>query len=117
MYGGAHVLAYMLGSVAEGARGCRAVELGCGTGFLAVSVPEFCDYVVATDGEQATVELARENVCRAGRGGRVACRQLRWTAEDAATLERELGPFDFVLGSDLMYYKVRTASGRGRRRE
>lgn len=85
------------------------LELGGGCGLVAAVVASLGASVVCTDGDPAALRTADRN-CREARRrkkedwGDVKLRELSFgDAEAARHLVRELGPFSFVVGSDLLY--------------
>lgn len=86
------------------------LELGGGCGLVAAALASLGARVVCTDGDPAALKTASQN-CREARRraakgywGDVKLRSLSWgDAEAARTLLDELGPFSFVVGSDLLY--------------
>jgi predicted nicotinamide N-methyase len=79
-------------------RGARTLELGCGLGLPSLAAALAGGRVLATDWSPQAIELLLDN---AGRNG-IALEAARadW-AEPGALVER--GPWDLVLGADLLY--------------
>lgn len=78
-------------------RGRRALELGCGLGLVTIAALRAGFDVLATDYYEDALLFARRNALRAT-GREPATRLVDWRA-----LPRELGPFDLVLASDVLY--------------
>lgn len=88
------------------------LELGGGCGLVAAVLASLGADVVCTDGDPAALETAAQN-CRVARRryegekkqwGNVRLRALNFGESEAAQrLVRELGPFSFIVGSDLLY--------------
>ena len=84
--------------------GSSLLELGSGTGVGGLSAAAAgASSVVLTDGSAAVDELLRENIDANGFGDRVSTRRLRWGNDDEVTSAAALGPFDMIVGSDLLY--------------
>jgi len=83
---------------ARALRGARVVELGCGLGLPSIAAALAGGRVLATDWSAEAVAWAADNAARNG----VALETLvcAW-AEPEPLVER--GPWDLVLGSDLLY--------------
>jgi SAM-dependent methyltransferase len=80
----------------------RIVELGCGTGLASLTAAALgARQVLATDGNPAVVQLARQNIVANDLTDRVQAAVLPWGLMDA--LDYVDKPFDLVLGSDLTY--------------
>jgi predicted nicotinamide N-methyase len=89
----------LAGAVAGRAlHGARVVELGCGLGLPAIAAGLAGGRVLATDWSPDAVEAAARNAERNG----VALETLvaRWSPSDELVAR---GPFDLVIGSDLLY--------------
>jgi len=95
-----------LGRALEGTRlaGMRVVELGCGLGVPSLVAAREGAAVLATDGCAEALELlegnAREN------GLSLATARVDWGAPDELVAR---GPFDLVLGADLLYERAGAA--------
>jgi len=98
-------------------RGKRALELGCGVGLVMTAAARAGYEPLATDYYEDALEFARYNVWR-NTGLRVGTRHVDWRHFPA-----DLGEFDLVLASDVLYEKeyaplvaqayVRTLAARG----
>jgi predicted nicotinamide N-methyase len=77
--------------------GERVLELGCGLGFVAIGATLAGGDVTATDYYDDAVLFARLNVAEAT-GRSITARMVDWTAMPA-----DLGRFDVVLTSDVLY--------------
>ncbi|HEY8583501.1 MAG TPA: methyltransferase domain-containing protein [Capillimicrobium sp.] len=78
--------------------GARVVELGCGLGLPAIAAALAGGRVLATDWAGEALEVAAENA--ALNDVRVDTLVSDWTAPDELVAR---GPFDLVIGSDLLY--------------
>ena len=84
--------------------GQRVLECGSGTGVGGLTAASAgAASVVLTDGAAATLPLLEENVAANGLVDRVQTCRLRWGHEDDMHEARLLGPFDLIIGSDLLY--------------
>jgi predicted nicotinamide N-methyase len=83
-------------AVQEG-RGRRLLELGCGVGLVAMAASRAGFQVTATDYYEDALEFASVNVTRDG-SSPPAVRMIDWRA-----LPPDLGPFDMVVASDVLY--------------
>jgi predicted nicotinamide N-methyase len=77
--------------------GERVIELGCGLGLVAIAAAMAGAQVTATDYYDDAVLFASLNVAEAT-GARIEARMVDWTAMPA-----DLGKFDVVLTSDVLY--------------
>lgn len=77
--------------------GRRALELGCGSGLVACALAAAGYKVTATDYYPEALEFTRVNVGR-NTGRRIATRMVDWR-----DMPRDLGRFDVVVASDVLY--------------
>lgn len=77
--------------------GLRALELGCGVGLVAIAATWAGAEVTATDYYHEALEFTAVNVA-AATGRLIETRHVDWTA-----LPPDLGRFDLVLASDVLY--------------
>lgn len=77
--------------------GERVLELGCGLGLVAIAAVLAGGKVTATDYYDDAIRFAELNVSEAT-GKRIDTRMVNWT-----TLPTDLGRFDVVLASDVLY--------------
>ena len=87
-------------------QGQRVLELGAGTGLVAIALAMRGAEVCATDGNPRVLEGARSNVEDAMRRhghGPVALELFDWNSPQDLAKIVALGPWDVVLGSDLVY--------------
>ena len=84
-------------------QGKRVLECGSGTGVGGLAAATAGASVVLTDGSSATMPLLTENVEANGLSDRVQTCRLRWGDEDDLEAAAALGPFDLIVGSDLLY--------------
>jgi len=101
------VLADYVGRNAEifGWAGKRVLELGAGTGLVAIALAWEGADVCATDGNPKVVEGARRNI-EAATGlapGRVGVEIFDWNSADDLRRMQSAGPWDAIVGSDLVY--------------
>ena len=83
-------------------RGKTVLELGCGTGLVALACAALgARRVVATDNDATVLALAERNVA-AHPGLAVTVQEYAWGGDDAA-LAALGGPFDLVIGADITY--------------
>jgi len=81
---------------------CDVIELGCGLGGVGIAAALLgARSVVLTDFQPKSLELAAAAAEANGVGDRVTTRLLDWSKP----LDDDLGPFDVVLGSDILYSK------------
>ena len=84
--------------------GLRVLECGSGTGVGGLTAAASgAASVVLTDGATATLPLLTENVEANGFSDRVQTCRLRWGDEDDIAKAVAMGPFDLIVGSDLLY--------------
>jgi predicted nicotinamide N-methyase len=86
-------------------RDLRVVELGCGLALPSLAAARAGATVLATDGDETTLELAERNA-RAN-GLEIETAQVEWDSPDAL-LER--APFDVVLAADVLYERPSVAA-------
>jgi predicted nicotinamide N-methyase len=77
--------------------GQRVLELGCGLGLVAIGAALAGAEVTATDYYEDALEFAALNVAEAT-GRTIATRMVNWVE-----MPRDLGKFDVVLASDVLY--------------
>ncbi len=89
--------------------GARVLELGTGTGMVGIATAMMGANVVLSDQNSRLLELVGKNIeknvdgIRAG-GGSARCRLLDWREiEHAEDVVDQEGPFDLVIGSDVLY--------------
>jgi predicted nicotinamide N-methyase len=80
------------------------VELGCGLGVPSLAAARAGAEVLATDTEPQALELIERNAAEIG--VRIETARVEW-AEPDELIER--GPFDLVLGSDVLYERPNVA--------
>jgi predicted nicotinamide N-methyase len=88
----------------EALAGRRVVELGCGLAAPSISAARGGATVLATDGDVDALALVRRNA--EANGVRVEAAALDWADPDELV---ERGPFDLVLGSDILYERPSVA--------
>jgi predicted nicotinamide N-methyase len=80
--------------------GLRVLELGCGLGLPSLAAAVRGAHVLATDWSDDAIELLRRNGERNGVSVRLA--RVRWSEPEPLL---RAGPWDLVLGADLLYEK------------
>ena len=88
----------------EPLRGRKVVELGCGLGVPSIAAARAGADVLATDGDVDALSLVRRNAEE--NGVRVEAAALDWGDPDVLV---ERGPFDLVLGADILYERPSVA--------
>jgi len=84
--------------------GKRVLELGAGTGLVAISLAAEGAQVWATDGNPKVVQCAGRNVQGAGDlPGRISLEVFDWNSDEDLHRIQAAGPWDVILGSDLVY--------------
>eukprot|EP01045_Picozoa_sp_COSAG04_P023065 COSAG04_NODE_2687_length_3737_cov_193.453546_3_plen_342_part_00 len=85
-------------------RGKTVLELGCGTGLVALACAALgARRVVATDNDATVLALAKRNVAaHPGLAPAVAVQEYAWGGDEAAIAALG-GPFDLVIGADITY--------------
>ncbi|TDH65287.1 hypothetical protein CCR75_000693 [Bremia lactucae] len=87
--------------------GKSIIELGSGLGLISILASHLTNkQVVATDGDDDTIELLRANCKLNGVEGRVQCRKLLW----GVNLDEFDDKFDIVLGADVIYEQEHVVS-------
>lgn len=86
-------------------KGKRVLELGAGTGLVAIALALEGASVWATDGNRKVLEGAKQNVDAAGPypDGLVELEIFDWNSAADLAKVKSAGPWDVVLGSDLVY--------------
>jgi predicted nicotinamide N-methyase len=82
----------------------RVVELGCGLGLPSMAAARAGAIVLATDSDADALDLVQRNARQNGIG--LETLPIEWE-EPAALIER--GPFDLVLGADILYERPSVA--------
>lgn len=109
-----HLGSYLLAEAGRAlVRGRSVLELGAGTGFLAILCAKHLGarHVTTTDGDDGVVECLVENLALngIGDGGLVMARTLWWGEDLKGTWVEENcseHPYDVVIGADITYDKV-----------
>eukprot|EP00929_Paragymnodinium_shiwhaense_P000180 TRINITY_DN100424_c0_g1_i1.p1 TRINITY_DN100424_c0_g1~~TRINITY_DN100424_c0_g1_i1.p1 ORF type:complete len:364 (+),score=56.05 TRINITY_DN100424_c0_g1_i1:81-1172(+) len=89
--------------------GKRVLELGGGCGLVSVMLACLGAHVLCTDGDRAALATAKRNALEARKRyrknwGSVDFCLLSWGHEESAKfLAESKGPFDYIVGSDLLY--------------
>jgi len=99
------VLAHILGAQPEFPR-LRVLELGSGTGLVPLTGAGRGHIVVATDRDQCVLRNLADNAEQAassGAQGEILTRRLRWQNEEDREAVKALGPFDRIIGADIIY--------------
>lgn len=89
----------------------RVLELGSGCGLLGIAVAALGEYVVLTDPavdiqdsvSATTLDRLRENIELNDVADRAVAHKLLWGDDDDIAAISMLGPFDLILGCDLLY--------------
>ena len=85
---------------ARALRGAPTLELGCGLGLASIAAARAGGRVLATDWSPEAIRFASDNAAR--NGVQVETMLVDWNDPDAIV---ERGPWQLVLGSDLLYEK------------
>ena len=85
--------------------GMRVLELGCGLGLPSIVAARAGAEVLATDGSTDAIAYTAHSLALNGTEADVAAAD--WAADGDALVER--GPFDLVLGADVLYTKANAA--------
>jgi predicted nicotinamide N-methyase len=88
----------------ENLRGLRVVELGCGLGVPSITAARGGAEVIATDGDIDALGLVDRNA--EANGVQVETAAVDWADPDELV---ERGPFDLVLGTDVLYERPSVA--------
>jgi predicted nicotinamide N-methyase len=88
----------------ESLRGLRVVELGCGLAAPSIAAARGGADVIATDGDSDALQLVVRNA--AANDVQVEIDMVDWGDPDELV---ERGPFDLVLGSDILYERSSVA--------
>ena len=88
----------------ESLRGLRVVELGCGLAAPSIAAARGGADVIATDGDSDALQLVVRNA--AANDVQVEIDMVDWGDPDELV---ERGPFDLVLGSDILYERPSVA--------
>jgi ribosomal protein L11 methylase PrmA len=84
--------------------GKRVLECGSGTGVGGLSAAAAgADSVLLTDGSCATLPLISDNIEANGMADRASVTRMHWSDEEEVASVAATGPFDMVVGSDLLY--------------
>jgi predicted nicotinamide N-methyase len=81
-------------------RGARTLELGCGLGLPSIAAARAGGRVLATDWSAEALRFTSDNAVR--NGAEVETMLVDWNAPEAIV---ERGPWQLVLGSDVLYEK------------
>ena len=81
-------------------RGARTLELGCGLGLPSIAAARAGGRVLATDWSAEALRFASDNAAR--NGAEIETMLVDWNAPEAIV---ERGPWQLVLGSDVLYEK------------
>ena len=102
-----HLIDWVLKEYGGSVQGRRFVDLGCGCGSVGNALALLGGRVTLTDVEeimtnvQANIDANADAAADAGGGA--ACVALDWTNPRRSAILQESGPFDMVVGSELMY--------------
>lgn len=97
------VLANLLGSAVPEFPRLRVLETGAGTGLVSLTLAGRGHYVVATDGSKCVLANLRANIDRATSPGEIRPQFMRWHVAKERERVAALGPFDLIVGADLLY--------------
>jgi predicted nicotinamide N-methyase len=89
----------------------NVLELGGGIGVCGLLLAKYYEAasVVMTDGEPMALEIAKKNRQRLGVEKNAQVQRLLWDVDSSKIMDQLLGrqqSFDYVVGSDLLYYKT-----------
>eukprot|EP00405_Crypthecodinium_cohnii_P043928 CAMPEP_0206571586 /NCGR_PEP_ID=MMETSP0325_2-20121206/27728_1 /ASSEMBLY_ACC=CAM_ASM_000347 /TAXON_ID=2866 /ORGANISM="Crypthecodinium cohnii, Strain Seligo" /LENGTH=403 /DNA_ID=CAMNT_0054075607 /DNA_START=394 /DNA_END=1602 /DNA_ORIENTATION=+ len=87
-----------------GWKGRKVLELGAGTGLVAIALALQGSEVVATDGNAKVLDGAAVNIEGIGETpGTVKLEVFDWNSEEDLKRIQQMGPWDAIVGSDLVY--------------
>ncbi|KAK7943966.1 methyltransferase-domain-containing protein [Apiospora aurea] len=108
--GALHLATYLLSAAGQDLiRGKKVLELGAGTGFLAILCGKqlAAKHVTTTDGDEGVVEALKENVALNGLDEKKVEATKLWWGDDLkgtwVECECETEPYDVVVGADITY--------------
>lgn len=87
----------------------KVLELGGGCGLVAIALASLGAHIVCTDGDTAALRTAKQNAAESKRRysqewGFADFLELSFSDGDAArTIMQDHGPFEYIVGSDLLY--------------
>ena len=105
-----HLINFVLKEFGGDVKGRRFVDLGCGCGSVGNALALLGGDVTLTDvselmsNVQANIDANTAEIAEAG--GRATFIALDWTDANREKILRDAGPFDMVVGSELMYAAV-----------
>eukprot|EP00310_Coccolithus_braarudii_P017920 CAMPEP_0183332638 /NCGR_PEP_ID=MMETSP0164_2-20130417/1751_1 /TAXON_ID=221442 /ORGANISM="Coccolithus pelagicus ssp braarudi, Strain PLY182g" /LENGTH=270 /DNA_ID=CAMNT_0025501395 /DNA_START=50 /DNA_END=862 /DNA_ORIENTATION=+ len=110
----ARLLAQPAGGGAVAVKDLAVIELGCGVGAVGITAAlAGAKSVLLTDFQPKSLELAKAAAAANGVGNIVRTQLLDWRApslrQTCEELSERLGPFDLLLGSDILYDKELTS--------
>lgn len=89
-------LAHHVAASGEEFRGCKILELGCGTGLPGIVAASFGATITQTDRNELVLSLARRNI-RLNEIENIEQKTVDWTAWNVGE------KFDWIIGSDVLY--------------
>ncbi|MBB5874241.1 SAM-dependent methyltransferase [Allocatelliglobosispora scoriae] len=90
--------------LAGGVRGPKVLDIGCGTGDLAIALARLGHEVTAVDISQVAIDMARAKAAAEGLA-------VRFEVQDAAQLSLPSAPFDSIFDSGLLHSLHRNGGG------
>jgi predicted nicotinamide N-methyase len=102
-----HLIDWVIKEYGGSVQGRRFVDVGCGCGSVGNALALLGGQVTLTDVEEVMANV-QANIdanadAAAAAGGGAACVALDWTNPQRDAILQERGPFDMVVGSELMY--------------
>jgi predicted nicotinamide N-methyase len=97
------VLSQLMSDASDSIRGKRVLELGSGTGVGGLTAAASGAVVSLTDGVKSMLPLLEANAKANDLARSVSVQRLRWGNEAEVSSLSGQGPYDLIIGSDLLY--------------
>jgi len=98
-----YVLSQLLTNKSDLLQGKTVLELGSGTGIGGLMAAAVGAVVSLTDGASSVLPILESNVKLSNLHHSTTVRRLQWDNQDDVAMVSSRGPFDFIIGSDLLY--------------